>query len=650
MPNIVQGNPTSRESRADLRSVSYDYTYDEGLDLKPGSKQHDRIRDLVLDRADVGARVISRRVDSWRETDRLLTAYVQPTADDLEALEKDPNKPVTIVFPYTYAMLETLLTYMVEAFFSEPVFVYEGRSPEDVVGAKLLEMAIQYQLQRTKALLSLHTFFRDMLAYGIGATSPVWEQEVVQRYRRVKQTQLDLVGGEFETEGRELVKVWYEGNRLYNVDPYRMLIDPKVTPATFQRSEFFGWVDTDSYMSMLRQERGGQWFNVRYLKHLKDRRSAYAIDNSGRETRFGGKSDELTPNDDRVDLIWMYCWIIPEDEGLGDGEYPELWLFCLAADEVVVRAERVELIHGKIPVAIASPEFDGYSAVPLSRLEIAHGLQRVLDFLFNSHIYNVKKAVNDMLVVDPYMVSVADLKDPKPGKIIRLRRPAWGRGVQDAVKQLTINDVTRNNIADSEWIVQWMQKTLGTDDPVMGALRRRGPERLTSTEFQGTRAGALSRLGRVARLVGVQAMYDLGEMLAVHTQQFMSQELFLRITGEYAQLLLEEHGVAPAGSKRLRITPADLSVDFDVVVRDGSVPGGADTQTLMKLFETIARDPELRQQFDLFRLFGRISREAGVKDYQDFRRRQTNIELRPNEEVLKQVERGNLVPMPTEGL
>ena len=39
-----------------------------------------------------------------------------------------------------------------------------------------------------------------------------------------------------------------------------------------------------------------------------------------------------------------------------------------------------------------------------------------------------------MLVVDPYLVNINDLKDPQPGKLIRLRRPAWGRGVDKVVQ------------------------------------------------------------------------------------------------------------------------------------------------------------------------------------------------------------------------
>jgi hypothetical protein len=52
-----------------------------------------------------------------------------------------------------------------------------------------------------------------------------------------------------------------------------------------------------------------------------------------------------------------------------------------------------------------------------------------------------------MLIVDPSLINMADLEDPKPGKLIRMRRAAWGRGVENAVKQLNVNDITRQHIS-----------------------------------------------------------------------------------------------------------------------------------------------------------------------------------------------------------
>ena len=152
-----------------------------------------------------------------------------------------------------------------------------------------------------------------------------------------------------------------------------------------------------------------------------------------------------------------------------------------------------------------------------------------------------------MIIVDPFLVNIKDLESPEPGKIIRTRRPAWGRGVKDAVQQLAISDITRGNIADSGWIVQWMQKISGADDSMMGSLRQGGPERLTGAEFKGTRTGAVSRLERVARVIGMQAMQDIGYFFASHCQQLMQDEVYVKVTGDWQDVLIKEYGIPERG-------------------------------------------------------------------------------------------------------
>ena len=72
------------------------------------------------------ARVISRRHHSWEDIDEKLTVHIPTTEKEKEIKDKDRRKPVSIVFPYSYAILETLVSYLVAAFFPEPIFRYEG--------------------------------------------------------------------------------------------------------------------------------------------------------------------------------------------------------------------------------------------------------------------------------------------------------------------------------------------------------------------------------------------------------------------------------------------------------------------------------------------------------------------------------------------
>ena len=48
-------------------------------------------------------------------------------------------------------------------------------------------------------------------------------------------------------------------------------------------------------------------------------------------------------------------------------------------------------------------------------MEILQGMQTIVDWMFNSHVVNVRKAINDVLVIDPYLLNVNDLENVEAG-------------------------------------------------------------------------------------------------------------------------------------------------------------------------------------------------------------------------------------------
>ena len=641
MPYIINGEPTSwKDSLYDRET--FEYKYPEGLDLKPDSDFHKKLRHKIWNRAFESRAELSKRFSSWNDIDRVLTTYI--TLDDKEKLEKDKDsrKPVSIVFPYSYSMLEALLTYMSLAFFQTPMFQYEAVEAGDTEGAMLMEMLINLHTIKSKVALSLHTVIRDSFAYGVGIGVPGWKRtygKIPIKTEIITQSNL----GESSEKGVEFVdSLIFEGNDLSNVDPYMWLPDPTVSSDNVQDGEFLGWIGNDNFLNLLSEEgeEDSGLFNVKYLKKKKDKRSALNVDQSARHDKFGGSPNQargITAATNPVDTINMYITLIPKEWELSESERPEKWFFKLASDDIIISAHKADHHHGLYPMAVASPEFDGYSITPNGRMEILAGLQGTLDFLFNSHIANVRKAINDMFVVDPYLINIKDLEDPQPGKLIRLNKPAWGHGVDKVVQQLNVTDITRTNIADSAYITGWMDRISGADQSMQGQQRQGGPERLTKGEFQGTRGSAVSRLQRLAQIIGMQFMQDIGTMFAVHTQQFMSQDTYVKVTGKYAEQLSSSFG----NKSRAKVTPYDLAIATDLIVRDGSIPGGNFSDIWLPLYKIIATDPALRQKYDHFRIFELIAKESGAKNIEDFRVVGTNT--MNDEDVLNEVSKGNMV-------
>ena len=654
MPYIVQGEPSSWSSDIYSRK-NHNYKYPEGLDLRPDSDLHKKIRSKIWERANASRNEIQKRFPYWREIDKTLTTYVDLSGttkgtkeDDIKL--KDPTKPLSIVFPYTYSMLEALLTYLTMAFFQDPIFQYEGVEDDDVTGAMLMELIVRLHCIKTKVPLAIHTSLRDSLSYGVGIGIPEWTTKYGRKAVKASVITQSELGTETQNHTQFIESLLFEGNSLSNIDPYMWLPDPSVSSADIQKGEFIGWVDRDSYVNLLSEEGqpNSDLFNVKYLRAKKNKRSTLALDESDRQSRHGGSTDShritnevLSP----VDKIHMYIKLIPKEWKLSKSESPEIWYFCLAADDVIISCNRADHNHGMYPIAVASPEYDGYSITPIGRMEVLYGLQHTLDFLFNSHVANVRKAINDMLIVDPYLVNMEDLKDPQPGKLIRLRRPAWGRGVDKVVQQLQVNDITRMNIGDSSYITQWMDRISGADQSMQGSLRQSGPERLTSAEFQGTRGSAVSRLQRIAMIIGLQYMQDIGTMFAVHTQQYMTQETYVKVVGRYAEQMQR---LLRPGSSRMQVRPQDLAVNYDLIVRDGSIPGGNFSGAWIDLFKIIGTTPELMGQFDVTRIFMYIAHQLGAKNVEDFKRNvdQMQTVVRPDDEVARQAQAGNLMPIP----
>ena len=579
------------------------------------------------------------RFPSWNEIDHTLTTYIDLSTEEKSVKDADNRKPVSLVFPHSYAILETILGYLISALFQEPIFRYEGVGPDDIIGAIMMEKLIDLQANRNKFMLNLHTQFRDSLSYGYGVVAPTWDTK--KGFKTVMRETSRWFGPPVKEKVTEEAII-FEGNALSNIDPYLTLPDPNRPITEFQKGEYFGWIEATNYYDLLSlEDRSEDIFNVKYLKAIINKRtSIYPADEAGRNKKLRtGKSheDDYTKP---VDVIPMYVKLIPKEWEIGTEDYPKTYLFSVASDQVLIRMQPLGLTHGQMPIAIAAPDFDGYSINPVSRLEILYGMQHTLDWMFNAHVANVRKAINDTIVYDPYLINTNDLKDPKPGGLIRMRKAAWGRGVKDSFQQLAITDVTRGHVSDAELIKQAMEKIGGVDSAAMGALRSAGPERLTGTEYQGTRTGMFTRLERIARIISVQSMQDLGYMCAHHTQQFMSEEVYVRVGGMWQDVLMKEYGTQDP-DQRIQVSPFDILVDYDLKVRDGTVPGGNYSGVWFKMFEVLANHPELLQRFDITKVFMHIARNEGAKNVESFLR----VEQRPQEEVEKEAQAGNLAPI-----
>lgn len=644
MPNILdpnnQGTQTEKKDKGQqaLLDANFDYTYPEDLNLKPGSDQHERLVNMLKQRATESHRVMSRRYSEWERIDKTLRVYVPP-----ETEKEDGKDKYEIVVPESHATLDILLTYMSTAFLQDKIWTYNGVSPNDALGAMLMTHVVDHQANHFKAGLALHTQWRDAFSYGFGVCVPHWEREMgtttaLKRngFRSREDNLFLLTDVERVRSERKLL---YEGNKLKNIDPYTFFPDPNVPIHEIQDAEFVGWLERTNRMKLLNRDRddGDNVFNARYLQFIEGRSSIQSVDNRSHTERHD--QDHYVSTNNPVDVLWMYVTLIPADWGLGGGDYPEEWLFGLAGDRVIITAQPLGLNHGKKPVSVCAPDYDGYSINPVSRLGVIHDMQTLVDFLYTSHVQNIRKAINDMLVIDPSLINYYDVANPKPGKIIRMRRAGFGRGVIDqSFKQLKVDDITRQHVADAGNLSSIMRSVSAANENVGGGFPNR-TTRISANEVQGARMGSLSRLEKAAKIISMQSMQPLGELIAAQTQQLMEEETYIKIAGDMAEKLQNDFNIQP-NQGRLKVSPLDLVVNYDVEPTDGTIPGSEDADTWTQLFQVLSQsDPTISSQFNMTGIFKHIARQLGAKNVDAF---EISARSMPDEQVLQQQQRGNL--------
>lgn len=629
----------------EVERLKGEYEYPEGMDFHPDSEQHRKLLKHILEAVKESYDVIQNRFDTWAELDEKLTVYINLDSDEENIQNSDERRPVSIVVPITYATRETLLTYWVAAFLRSPYFRYQpSKDPKDTIGVMILEAIIEQHGIQSKVGLDLHTMWSDAFTYGFGAVSPTWRVE--RGYRTKYNTEVERILGfpvkkKIVKSREEITK--FEGNALTALDPYNCLPDPNVPIVKVQDMDFFGWTERTTYHALLSDEKMGQGeiFNSKYLSVMADKTSSYynaGSEDTGRYEKTG-LTTEPVQTGKPVDIINMYMWVIPSEFGLGESDYPEIWKFAVAADRVIIEAQELGLDHNMIPVCTMSPDSDGHTTLPVSMLEREYPLQHAIDWLWQSHVANVRKAINNMLVVDPSLINMNDLTDTKYGMVARLRAAAWGRGVNDAVEQLQVQDVTRGHIADIGFLMN-IDNLVFTSDQAKGVQQRTG-ERVSAQEARDTRMSFLSKMEKGAKLGAMQAHYDIAYQFASNTIQLLSEEQYIRLTGDYPQKLIEEYGVQ---ADFLKVSPDVLDIRWDVVVQDGTIPGGEYADVWERLMNNAAAHPELYQSLDFVRVWKHIARLLGARNPEDFVKKPVETQALPQEQINAGVQQGRFVP------
>jgi hypothetical protein len=655
------------------------------------SPAHQRLLDLVRSRRSLSARKMATYYPEWTKADRIYAHYVEPGETDAQGKRLYPWARA-IVVPMSYAIVQTQLAWEMAAFTQRtPIVPLDGLSPEDVKPAKVMEQVLQHEWSSDRMALALYQWLLDRRRYGLGVVWINWARDATrQRVEVPRMLPLPMLGISLPlgTQWEWQDRVKYEGNRLEPIDPFRFYPDPRMSLADAHRGEFVGFRTSRHYHELLLLERDGQYANVKALPK-RPTQSSVATTATTMEPRaldrssvgLGDWMSQIGPNSvdfqehGSVTLDVFVLRVVPKDYDLGDARWPQKYVVVVGNEAVVLRAQPFEFDHDELPACVMelSPDRHMFSTPGVvSHLE---DLQDYLSWLWNSHAENVRRTLNNQFIVDPSLVEISDLISPQPGLLARLRREAQGRpgSMEQAIKQIPVLDITRTHGQDMSSAIDLMQRVSAAPENLQGVLAR-GEK--TLGEQQMAVSAAQGRLRLEAQMGWLQGMARATHQRISNIQQFMSESRWVSIVGTYPRAL----GL-PADQKFLRVGPEEVQGQFtyaqpDMIVRQ-------DQPMLMALREiwmAVAKEPELRQRFDLVKLMEPIAQMAGIKNLEDYVRDMpagvgqvpvpgmpsfgmpgtgtggtpqgvptpqgpVTPKVMPDENVMREVERGNLVPM-----
>lgn len=620
------------------------------FECRYGTPLHKRVLEHVRERKKASAAKMKEYHRKWDKADESFKAYVPESEVDANRRYKRDNLGkhdyTTITVPYTFAIIMTAHTYWSSVFLSRsPIYQLQGRHGEAQDSVQAFEAVLDYQREVGRHLVPLFNWIFDMAKYEIGIVGSYWDRDETQ-ISRIVQVPVKRFGIEIAGKTKDQVQtenlLKYEGNKIFNVRPHDWYPDPRVSLCNFQQGEFCGRDTVVGWHEILEGKRQGYYFNVEELAKRLSSTSSMADEdyNSGSSQnnmpdRPGEIDGSRIPGPGFVNIHEMTCRIVPQTMGLGTSSRVEKWVFTVANNSIVIGAQPQGLFHDEFPFDVMEFGLGAHEFIKDSLVDIMQPLVDTMSWLINSHFYNVRKALNDVRVVDPSRIVMKDVTSPIERGIVRLKPEAYGSKVGDAIHQLTVPDVTQGHLRDLSIIEQMLQRVTGVVDELMGMSA--GPSRESATGVRTRTGYAANRLKTVAEYNSALGMAPLLGKLISNTQQLMNEEMKYRIAGA--------DGMRSANSFTGPINKDKIAGRYDYVAVDGSLPVDrlAQANFWKELVIQLSASP-LAGGWNLMEMVAHIMRLQGEKNIDRFR-----LDLQSPDQIERGVDQGNLVELGGQG-
>lgn len=578
--------------------------------LKPGSELERDTRDKLNAMYKFSKTEMEKHYWRWNYAEQRIQAWTSISDYQRIMTEVDRNKdlgppePVSVIVPYSYATLHAAATFIAQVLLGrKPVFPLLAVRGTEVERARLMEIAIQSNLDASRGQETLWQFACwDPLVYGFGAAKNAWEERTGQTIR--------WLAGRRETA----TETTFAGNVTTAIDPYAFKPDPRVPIHECNLRGDFMFCDelvSETILKDLQKDNMLKWVDEAIAKDKSfSLRDNTASDNARRRMKIGIRGEVLTTPTNVVGFHTVRegtVRLVPKDWKLGDSDRSELWKFSWMEGQII-QAEPLGMIHSMHPMVATEPASFGHDFMSISMHDMIGPFQDILSWLVSSRMENVRTSINNMFAADPSRVEINDIRSSPIGRIIRLKQQAMGLPVRDAIMQIMVQDVTQGHISDIQVMRILADTITGVNDNMRGIQTAGG--RRSATEARMAMQNGASRLSQFAVRVSGQAMQPLCTQQISNIQQFMPDKMWVETTGDDGQPMSTQ------------VTPDMICGQFNYQISDGTLP--YDKTALVEIWKEImfgvAKDPELRQTYDLPRIFDYTAELGGAKNISTFKR------------------------------
>jgi hypothetical protein len=592
----------------------------EDIAVRLTDEQHSRIVEYVRACHTMSFRKVRGRYDHWKEADRAHDCYVP--ADSTDFREK-------AVIPDTRAITDTVLTYMMAALAGRnPMFQLEGLNRKSRKQAMILERILHQGMRRTAGEARIAQLLLDSIRYGFAPTKCLWLPNRNQNF-------------------------------ISNFDPRRAFPDPRVTWGDWERMQFIVFSDTTSYAELYAS---GQYPYVNEHPELREERASRGTWEGHDWHKEAGRGLSIDPNDNTQGTghfslgnnRWVdEAWLRVGGYEIGADQIHSLWLECTVLDEKKVVSLRLNPYGRQFPTVIGGMFFDTHKTYSESLYDLMLPLHDIATWLLRSRVDNVQAALNNLIFVDPLQVSIPDLIDRNPWGVVRM---SPGAKAGDGVYVAAIPDVTRGHWNDIAALSDMKQRLSAASDAQQGIPT---PDVRTATEIQRLTQLGSQRLGMMSRVFSATTLRPLVRMMTSNIQDALSHSGSVRMSEDQVPGAL-------AGSVQdgyLDYDVQDLQGEIDYLVIDGTLPlePSRDANSWMSVLQVLNQTGMI-MEFRADKIVEEAIRAMGVTDIDQYRigkeeqgqgakphqqlalmEKSRGASVQPNEQVQKEVEKGNLV-------